>query len=46
MEDNVQVDETFNSSGARRKHDEEILTIDCVFHVRLVLDVLKDLETV
>lgn len=42
----MQVDKMFNSSTAQRKHDEEILTIDCFFHIRLVLDVLKDLETV
>lgn len=43
----MQVDETFSSSGAQRKQDEEeILTMGCFFHIRLVLDVPKDLRTV
>lgn len=43
----MQVDKTYNSSGAQKKHDEEeILTIRCFFHIKLVSDVQKDPETV
>lgn len=39
----MQVDKTQNSSEAQRKHDEEeIPTAGCFFHIRLVLDGLKD----